>query len=198
MSSDPTANQRTELTAGEQQHIRAFMSAMTLHGQVTAEAAGLHPTDLYVLNLLDLTGEATASELAKRTALTTGAITKLIDRLAHAGLVERRADPTDRRRVVLRLVPSTTTEALGGIDAPLFTPIATRMNELIGSFPAEQRLALLEFFRLAADELREATDEVQQTARTRKASRPTSKNSDVRLTARRQVNAPPKRSSGPP
>ena len=43
----------------------------------------------------------TAGNLATRTGLTTGAITGAIDRLERAGLVERRTDDTDRRKVIV-------------------------------------------------------------------------------------------------
>jgi DNA-binding MarR family transcriptional regulator len=46
-----------------------------------------------------------AGELAKSLGLTTGAITSVIDRLERAGIVRRVADPKDRRKVVVELVP---------------------------------------------------------------------------------------------
>ncbi|MFN8148589.1 MAG: MarR family transcriptional regulator [Candidatus Nanopelagicales bacterium] len=42
-------------------------------------------------------GALTMGELSRQLALTTGGITRLVDRLADAGLVERRPSPTDRR-----------------------------------------------------------------------------------------------------
>jgi MarR family 2-MHQ and catechol resistance regulon transcriptional repressor len=48
-------------------------------------------------------GRLTMSELAGEVALSTGGVTRLADRLAEEGLVERRSCPTDRRRVHLVL-----------------------------------------------------------------------------------------------
>ena len=42
-------------------------------------------------------GQLTMSGLADQVALTSGGITRLVDRMAAAGLVERRPCPTDRR-----------------------------------------------------------------------------------------------------
>ena len=44
-----------------------------------------------------------ASELANATGLTSGSVTALIDRLAKAGYVERCDDPSDRRKVLVRI-----------------------------------------------------------------------------------------------
>lgn len=146
----------------ESYKLREFVTAMVLNSQVTAEIAGLRAVDLYVLNLLDMSGRLTAGELAKRTALTTGAITKLIDRLARSGLVERLPDLDDRRRVLLQL---TDTSAWVGEGADLFSPLAKRMNVLISSFPREQREVLLEFLDRATDEIQLATCELQEKGR---------------------------------
>ncbi len=49
----------------------------------------------------------TAGQLAQRTRLTTGAITKIVDRLADAGYVRRAGDPRDRRRVIVEFTDRT-------------------------------------------------------------------------------------------
>ena len=93
---------RAVLKAGEPA-FREFLTAVILHGQAAAEAAGLGATDFYALNLLGALGPLTAGELAHRTGLTSGATTRLIDRLEHGGHVHRVADPADRRRVRIKL-----------------------------------------------------------------------------------------------
>ncbi|MCD9624777.1 MarR family winged helix-turn-helix transcriptional regulator [Rhabdothermincola salaria] len=67
---------------------------------------GLRFIDFSVLRVLDLAGEPhelSAGELADLTLRSTGGITQIVDRLAAAGLVVRRPDPSDRRRVVVGL-----------------------------------------------------------------------------------------------
>ncbi|PZG18751.1 MarR family transcriptional regulator [Nonomuraea aridisoli] len=132
---------------------------MVLNGQITADVAGLRPVDLYVLNLLDIDGETTPGDLAKRTALTTGAVTKLIDRLARLGLVQRSHDMSDRRRVRLTIAEKATENV--GEGASLFTPIAKRMDDLISSYSAEHRAVVFDFLVRATEELHEITNEMQ-------------------------------------
>ena len=57
------------------------------------------------LELLIDTGAATAGRLSELMGLTTGAVTRVIDRLEQAGYVRRVPDPADRRRVIVELVP---------------------------------------------------------------------------------------------
>jgi DNA-binding MarR family transcriptional regulator len=49
--------------------------------------------------------ERTPSELMRAVLLSSGGVTKRLDRLAEAGLVERRPDPRDRRGTLVRLTP---------------------------------------------------------------------------------------------
>lgn len=163
MSNGAESVNRWELTEAESRMLREFVTAVVLHGHVTAEAAGLHPIDIYVMNLLDLDGESTPGELAKRTALTTGAVTKLVDRLARLGLVRRTPDEHDRRRVKLSIVDRASEEALGE-RADVFTPMAKRMDHLISSYPEQHREVLLDFFVRATEQLQGATAELQAAA----------------------------------
>ncbi|MFL6125706.1 MarR family winged helix-turn-helix transcriptional regulator [Actinophytocola sp.] len=79
------------------------LSVMFRH--VLAGRLGLTESDMECVDFLMDTGSATAGELAQRTNLTTGAITSMIRRLERAGYVTAARDPTDRRRVIVTLVP---------------------------------------------------------------------------------------------
>ena len=74
-------------------------------GQTVAIRFGLTESDVEALELLIDTGAATAGRLSELTGLTTGAVTRVIDRLEQAGYVRRVPDPADRRRVVVEVVP---------------------------------------------------------------------------------------------
>ncbi|WP_186356078.1 MarR family winged helix-turn-helix transcriptional regulator [Streptomonospora sp. PA3] len=140
--------------------MREFITALVLNGQVTAEVSGLRPVDLYVLNLLDIDGRSTPGELAQRTALTTGAVTKLVDRLVRLGLVQRTHDTDDRRRVWLTTTEQATRNI--GEGASLFSPIARRMDDLISSYSDEHRAVIFDFLLRATEELKEITSALQE------------------------------------
>ncbi len=77
----------------------------SIFGQTVAVRLGLSESDIDALELLIDTGAATAGKLAELMGLTSGAVTRVIDRLEQAGYVRRMADPADRRRVVIEVVP---------------------------------------------------------------------------------------------
>ena len=135
------------------QPFRDFVTGLMLNSQVGADAAGLGPTDVYTLNLLVTVGPLTAGQLADRTGLTTGAVTRLIDRLERAGHVRRLPDPVDRRRVHVAIEP----DRDAAFEA-LLEPVRRRLDEIIDSFPVEQRDVLVEFFARAAPALREEAE----------------------------------------
>jgi MarR family 2-MHQ and catechol resistance regulon transcriptional repressor len=66
---------------------------------------GLRFVDFSVLRVIELGGPMSPSDLAELTLRSTGGMTQILDRLERDGLVRRTADPTDRRRVVVRLTP---------------------------------------------------------------------------------------------
>ncbi|HJP77126.1 MAG TPA: MarR family transcriptional regulator [Pseudonocardiaceae bacterium] len=132
---------------------RDFVTGLVLNSQVSADAAGLGPTDVYTLNLLCTFGQLTAGQLAERTGLTTGAVTRLIDRLERAGHVRRVPDPVDRRRVHVEISP----DRLPVFDT-LLEPARRRISEIFDSFPEEARHVLFDFFARAAPALREEAE----------------------------------------
>ncbi len=75
-------------------------------------------------------GRLTMSRLSTEVALTTGGVTRLVDRMVEAGLVARQNCPSDRRSVHVVLTPagqSTLRNAIGahieGIDRHLVAPL---------------------------------------------------------------------------
>jgi DNA-binding MarR family transcriptional regulator len=73
-----------------------------------ADAAGLEPRQyqlLLTLRGLAPDGAASVSELAEWLQVRHHSAVELIDRTAARGLVERRADPSDGRRVLVTLTP---------------------------------------------------------------------------------------------
>jgi DNA-binding MarR family transcriptional regulator len=87
---------------------RLFRAAGLAEAELAAGLAphGLQPGWFDLLAALRRAGrpyELNPTDLMGATMLTSGGITKRLDRLAEAGLVERRPDPADRRGTLVRL-----------------------------------------------------------------------------------------------
>lgn len=101
---------------------------------------GLGEGEFDVLATLRRTGspfERAPGELAEHTMVTTGAMSKRIDRLVDAGLVERRASDGDGRRRIVAL----TADGRRVIDAA-FTEHIANEQRLVGQLSREDRDAL--------------------------------------------------------
>ena len=111
-----------------------------------ARAAGITGTDLDALEYLEADGPLTQRQLGDRLALTSGAITMLVDRLSSSGWVRRRPHPSDRRAVLLELV----------VEGPGSTPAGLaeyhdRIQALASEIPAKQRESIRAFLDAAAE-----------------------------------------------
>ena len=74
-------------------------------GQTVAVRFGLSESDIETLEALMDLGATSAGRLAELTGLTSGAVTRVIDRLEQSGYVRRVPDPADRRKVIVEVVP---------------------------------------------------------------------------------------------
>jgi len=119
---------------------RLFRCARLAHA---ALAEGLRGHDLQrgwfdILAALRRAGapyELNPTGLMRATLLSSGGTTKRLDRLAEAGLVERRPDPSDRRGTLVRL----TERGRSAIDAALDVHVANEERLLAGLTPAERQ-----------------------------------------------------------
>jgi DNA-binding MarR family transcriptional regulator len=137
---DPKEEQ--DLIAEVTREMRLMSSFDALLAQAIAERIGMHSTDIETLDLLSVLGPMTAGRLAELTGLSTGATTRLVDRLVRAGYVERRADPGDRRRVIVEPVLSN----LDGVN-DLYMPLTARLTDLWKSFDQDELQVILRFVR---------------------------------------------------
>ncbi|HWW27680.1 MAG TPA: MarR family transcriptional regulator [Caulobacter sp.] len=124
--------------------LRQASAQSLLISQAVAAQVGLHTTDLECLDILQIQGKASAGDLARRTGLSTGAVTALLDRLEKAGYVERLADPTDRRRVLAVPRP----EAMGRLFQ-IYAPLRARMEALYEDYDDEQMALIIQFMARA-------------------------------------------------
>ena len=83
--------------------LRRIQRRTELYARSLAQSADLSVSQLKVMQLLASHDAATPRELVRMTALSNASITSLIDKLEARGMVGRRKDPADRRKVVLAL-----------------------------------------------------------------------------------------------
>jgi DNA-binding MarR family transcriptional regulator len=121
--------------------LRRASSVIQSLSAASAERIGINVTDLNCLNILALTGNMTAGELARQTGLTTASITGVLDRLEEAGFVRRERDSADRRRVIVRLDP---VRGLRDV-APVFAPVVQAWRAAAAEYTDEQLSLLLHF-----------------------------------------------------
>ncbi|THV30950.1 MarR family transcriptional regulator [Glycomyces paridis] len=114
------------------------------------------PTDLYAVGTLVFHGRMTSGELAAKTGLTTGATTRLIDRLEARGLVRRVPDPADRRRVLVEAV-----EAQGVDLDDALAPAREKLARVFADCTADEIATLTEHFERAAPAFHEAIEAIR-------------------------------------
>jgi len=124
-----------------------------------AEQLGLNTTDHKALDVLVKTGEMTAGQLSEVTRLTTGAITGVIDRLEKAGFVRRVFDKTDRRRVIIQVVPETEEKLL-----PVFTPMMEMTKNILKKYDDAQLAIIADFIETALEAVKNFEGEKRPSA----------------------------------
>lgn len=141
MSSD-SQNKHAEALEKLTCELRQFNGLGASFFRVAAAQTGMAVTDIQVMDLLDLIGPSTAGQLAELTGLTTGAITRILDRLEKTELVRRERDPNDGRKVIVRLARGTDdTHKMRSI----LSSVGTAWNEVVSLYDEEQIAFLLEF-----------------------------------------------------
>lgn len=133
---------------------REFATAIVVFHEAVGRLLGLSAVERKCLDLLQRLGPVTAGTIGEHTGLTTGAVTRMVDRLAKAGYVRRRADPDDRRKVVVELLPN---ERMNELMAAAFGPFAADMAEIAGHYDETELRAILDWTRRTTDALRANT-----------------------------------------
>jgi len=106
---------------------------------LVAKRTGMTQTEISCAGFLIEKGEATPSELAEITGLTSGAITGVITRLQKKGFVTHDRDTKDRRKVIVKGVPKKLAHAMF-----YYQPIAERYYGLLSTFDKDHLEFLME------------------------------------------------------
>ena len=135
-----------ELAQQLRNEIMGYFGAASDFDERVAKKLKLSRTDMRCLDLIGRFGPLTAGRLAEESGLTTGAVTFILDRLEEAGMVTRRRDTGDRRRVWVEIVP----EAQERLQ-DLQQPVAEEMREVAQRFEADELAAVRDFMRQAKE-----------------------------------------------
>ena len=138
---------REELAGEIQQRMIRFIADVILFNHAVSAKVGLGASDSQFMTLLQTYGPLTPRQLAEHTGLTSGTVTGVIDRLESHGLVTRRPDPADRRKVVV--TPSL--EAIQEKLVPLYAEQGARMQAVLATRTVDELRTISAFLADAVE-----------------------------------------------
>jgi DNA-binding MarR family transcriptional regulator len=139
--------------------LRKASAQGVLYSQLVARRLGISSTDLECLDVIALHGPVTAGELAAATGLTTGEVTGVIDRLERSGFALRERDEGDRRKVLVRALPTVERRI-----TPLFEPMQRAMSAAIAGYGENELVLIIDFLTRTHKETVAATTSLQTKA----------------------------------
>jgi DNA-binding MarR family transcriptional regulator len=148
--SDPARQLRTAL--------RDLRIELSTHTARVADIAGLNDSDLAVLDILAREGACSPTTLSRRTGMHPATMTAVLRRLVRAGWVTRRTTETDRRSAQIEA------EHLDRL-ADIYRAGSARVDEIAGSYTAEQQEIILTYLRAVTEAIRAASDDLDDTHR---------------------------------
>jgi DNA-binding MarR family transcriptional regulator len=143
---------------------RELSTAIVVFHEAVGRKLGLSATERKLLDVLMRTGPSTAGQLAEHTGLTSGAITGIVNRLAHAGYVRRDANPADRRSVI---VSRRASPRLDRVGPEIFGPLGQAITDLSGKYTQAELGAIASYLTGLTEILREQTERISTNARPR-------------------------------
>jgi len=99
-----------------------------------------------VLDMIGRDGPMSPRDITTATGIHPATLTGLLDRLEKGGWLTRRADPSDRRRVIVEAL----TERGGELNR-LYGPMSKALTEICASYSDEELRTIISFLEQAAD-----------------------------------------------
>lgn len=103
---------------------------------------GVSVSQCYILETLQMSGDLTMGELAKKMHLSISTVTRVVEQLVRKGYVTRHEKPQDRRIRTIRLTP-----AGEAVFQRSWQNVFQSEKVILESFPAEHRKMLIEFLK---------------------------------------------------
>lgn len=134
--------------------LRGLRIELRILNDKVAEAAGLNPRDLDILDIIDREGPCTPSQVAERTGYRRATLTGILARLERERWISRDPDPADGRSVVL-----SSTDRFNELRT-LYAPLDDKAAALADSLTVDQCAMIARALTAVAVSLREATPQV--------------------------------------
>jgi DNA-binding MarR family transcriptional regulator len=151
---------RRELLKALAEEMPWYISAAVRFQVAVAHQVGMPVTDVHALSALLELGPIGLSRLAEVMGMTTGAVTRLVDRLERGGYVRREPDTVDRRRIVLHVMP----ERVADI-ARYYQPMDQQWRRQVARYSDDELRFLLEFLRQGRENAKAQTVELRAAGR---------------------------------
>ena len=135
---------------GAFQRLNAML--LTMSAKV-AEDTNFTLTEILVCEHLRLDGPLTPREVGERVGLSSGAVTRLLDRLEERGFTKRAPHPSDRRKVLVHYVEQESET----VKRPL--ALFERLEQTLASLETSEKQAVLHFMNEMIGAVEESLDE---------------------------------------
>lgn len=148
----PDINQGESPTWRVLDRYRELELQLAIFGHWLSAQVGMRPVDLQCFNLVHRHGTVTIGELARMLELPPATATGIVDRLADDGWVARERTATDRRTVLVRVLPDRLPELFQHL-APLGDDLSATLQPL----DDEALRVIADFLDQAAEATRRAS-----------------------------------------
>lgn len=126
--------------------LRRTVANSVLFNMRMADRLGVHPTDLQIVNFLELYGPLTPGRLAELSRLTTGGVTVALDRMEKAGIAARTPNPQDRRSSIVSVSPKFLQKAHAA-----YAQMGDATNALLAQFSDKELATVAAFLKKTND-----------------------------------------------
>jgi len=149
------------------QEMPRYISASVRFQIAVADQLGMPLADVHAVGALLELGPTGVRALADVMGMTTGAVTRLVDRLEAGGFVRREPDPTDRRRVLLQVVPERVRDI-----SHYYESMGGRWLRQVEEYTDDELRFLVEFLRRGGEYVRVETAQLRTRGRPHATRRP--------------------------
>ena len=130
-------------------NLRGLEAEVTKYFKYETGCCGVTFSQCHIISALDAHGETSIKQLAAIMEQNTSTLSRVIDGMVNAGLVERQVDPADRRAVILRL-----TEKGQGIAETIKQQFTILCQQVFHYLPEEKHTMLIESLALLSTALK--------------------------------------------